>query len=236
MVLSFVIGPVFECDAARFQGIWNNTTFGSDGGVELDVELTESRLSGVLDLGGFVFGATDPDPVVFDAPIDESGVATAHVVGNATFGDLTFAIDTRAGTLLLDAPDVPGTRIQSMVVNGNFSPAGIAGTYRIEFETLTPPGARTEGIDFALGTMSAAPVAPAAPLRITGFFVEANQIEIHWSSTEGVTYRIESSPRPGIDAWEIAADGLTGSARESSATLPRDPSDTSLYFRVSESP
>jgi hypothetical protein len=114
--------------AGTYTGQWNNTTFGSMGSVEADIAVDGDTVTLTLDLGGNVFGASDPDPVVavFDltSPSPYSGE-------NELLGGFSVEID-ETGHLLMTAPSVPGVGGLMMTVEGDIDPAGFSMTYQIE--------------------------------------------------------------------------------------------------------
>jgi hypothetical protein len=80
-----------------------------------------------LDLGGNVFGATDPAPLVADFDLSEEG---PYGGTNDVFGDFTIEVDA-AGHLTLTAPAVPGVGDRTMTIEGDFTNDGFTGTYTI---------------------------------------------------------------------------------------------------------
>lgn len=112
----------------RFEGEWRNTTFGSTGPAvaEVVVDAAAKVATFTLDLGGNVFGASDPDPVVTDLDLTTDGPWEGT---NDLLGDYTIMIDTE-GHLTLTAPSVPGLGME-MVVEGDLDPDGFQLTYTI---------------------------------------------------------------------------------------------------------
>jgi hypothetical protein len=75
--------------AGDWSGSWRNTTFGSTGGAEATVVVNEDGTVEVaLDLGGFVFGLSDPPSITFTGTYDADGGRFA-VQDDPLFGDLT---------------------------------------------------------------------------------------------------------------------------------------------------
>lgn len=115
--------------AGTYTGAWNNTTFGSTGPIaaslDVDVEARFAVLS--LDLGGFVFGGPDPDPLVVEFDLL---VAGPYPGSNALFGE--FTMDLVDGHLTMIAPAVPGVGGREMVLEGDLAGDSFAGTYTID--------------------------------------------------------------------------------------------------------
>lgn len=116
-------------------GEWNNTTFGTSGAIELTVDVDEATEMALvtLDLGGFVFGGDDPDPIMYelDLSIGSEGFDAYEFTGGVddVFGETTMTFD---GTdFRFVAPSVPGVGGLEMIVEGEFTEAGFDGTYTI---------------------------------------------------------------------------------------------------------
>jgi hypothetical protein len=118
--------------AGTWEGEWRNLTFGSDGPIEAEVTVNEEAAFALMtvDLGGFVFGADDPEPVTIE--FDLVG-PTPYETRFGVFGRVTTDI-AADGSFTMTAPDVPGDRIASMAVEGQIAPTGFTATYTIEFE------------------------------------------------------------------------------------------------------
>jgi hypothetical protein len=121
-----------------FSGEWHNTTFDSRGPITASIAFDAMAMAVILevDLGGFVFGASDPDPEelaiqVADLDLGEGGAITATVT-SATFGDLEIGF---AGDVIsVEGADVPGDRIATIAVTGNMTADGADLQYVLEFE------------------------------------------------------------------------------------------------------
>lgn len=133
--------------AGGYLGAWNNTTFGSTGAIETTIEVDEAAETATvtMDLGGFVFGGADPDPIVtvMDLTTEPPYETTNNLLGDAS---VDFALD---GMLTLTAPAVPGLGGLTLIVEGLPDPAGFEMTYRIE---------NPDGSVFAEGTADMAPI------------------------------------------------------------------------------
>jgi len=132
--------------AGAYVGAWNNTTFGSTGAIETTIEVDEAAETATvtMDLGGFVFGGADPDPIVtvMDLTTEPPYETTNGLLGDAS---IDFALD---GMLTLTAPAVPGLGGSTLIVEGLPDPVGFEMTYRIE---------NPDGSIFAEGTADMAP-------------------------------------------------------------------------------
>lgn len=124
--------------AGDFTGEWVNTTFGSEGPIEATIALdTEAMtLTITLDIGGFVFGAFDPDPETLSISLENitftpDGVALGGVVSD-TFGELGLAFDSDG--IDMYSGDVPDLGIATIQFTGPVTPEGADLAYVIEFE------------------------------------------------------------------------------------------------------
>ena len=128
--------------AGHYAGEWHNTTFGSTGSADLVIEVDDAAKTATVttDLGGGVFGAGDPDPIVTVIDLTQEGI-----VEGATdlLGDYTVQIDADGAVTLL-APAVPQLGGSSLAVGGTFDPAAMSFTY-----TIT----QADGTVFAEGVM-----------------------------------------------------------------------------------
>lgn len=132
--------------AGGWVGQWNNTTFGSTGSVDafFDVFVDDELAVITLDLGGFVFGGPDPDPVVLEFDLS----ASAPFEGSyELFGDSTIEIGPD-GLVTMTAHAVPGLDGLILVAEGTPDPAGYQMTYTIE---------NPDGSVFTEGFMDLAP-------------------------------------------------------------------------------
>jgi len=113
-----------------YTGEWVNTTFGSTGPIELTIEVDEAAQFAILtlDLGGTVFGGSDPDPVVYE--VDLVGSPSDFDNSDDLFGDSSATFDADGG-FSLTAPSVPGVGGLEMTIEGQFTETGAEGTYTI---------------------------------------------------------------------------------------------------------
>lgn len=130
--------------AGSYEGSWTNTTFGSTGSASMTVTLDEAAamVTAEVDLGGNVFGASDPDPETFPIALDVDNLGQPFTVSSATFGEITAQL-MPDGTLSIDAPDVPGANIKSFTGTAQFTGSAFEGTYRVEFESGGTPAEGT---------------------------------------------------------------------------------------------
>ncbi|MBI4884034.1 MAG: hypothetical protein HY826_08270 [Actinobacteria bacterium] len=120
---------VAEEIAGTYVGEWSNTTFGSTGSIDaqFSVDAANATASLTMDLGGNVFGASNPDPFVAEFDLNEAG---PYAGTNAVFGEFTVTLD-EAFHLKLTAVAVPGVGGKQMIVEGDFADGAFSGTYEI---------------------------------------------------------------------------------------------------------
>ncbi len=123
-------------DALLYEGAWEgkwiNTTFGSQGPIEVLVGVNpDGTITFSMDVGGFVFGLLDPDPVVYTGVFDASG-AEITIVEDPVWGDATVSFREN-GEFEFNAALVPDAEIASMVITGTFSEEKADGEYLIKF-------------------------------------------------------------------------------------------------------
>ena len=114
--------------AGTYRGDWNNTTFGSTGAIEATLDIDVDARLGILrlDLGGFVFGGSDPDPLTVEFDLT---VAGPYPGSTELFG--AFTMDFVAGRLTIVAPAVPGVGGREMIIEGDLADGAFTGTYTI---------------------------------------------------------------------------------------------------------
>ncbi len=115
--------------AGTYSGDWNNTTFGSTGAIDMELDVDAEAESAIirLDLGGFVFGGADPDPIVF-----EIDLAAEQWLGGGTdlFGETDFTVDDNGGWVLHSGA-VPGVGGLEMTMTASAVSGGYEGAYEI---------------------------------------------------------------------------------------------------------
>jgi hypothetical protein len=118
--------------AGTWEGQWNNTTFGSEGPIEIIIEVnSDQTITFSMDVGGFVFGLLDPQPVVYTGNFDATS-AEITILEDPVWGDATITFSEN-GEFEFNAALVPDVEIASMVINGVFSEDKADGEYLIKF-------------------------------------------------------------------------------------------------------
>jgi hypothetical protein len=118
--------------AGDWSGEWVNTTFGSTGPIEVTVTVdTEAGfLLADSDIGGNVFGQSDPEPQVFELDLV---TGPPYMRRSGLLGQ--FALEIGAdGSFVLTADDVTADGIVAMSITGTLSPSSFSATYTIEFD------------------------------------------------------------------------------------------------------
>ncbi len=121
-------------------GEWNNTTFGSTGAIAGDIVLDEEAMELTIntDLGGNVFGSTDPDPELLTLPL----VAGDHSGSSPTFGDWTLTI-SESGEFSVTATNLPAIPGGTFTMEGALTDAGVTGDYAVDFGDGSAPAVGT---------------------------------------------------------------------------------------------
>lgn len=127
--------------AGEYEGTWNNTTFGSSGAAEAEIELEGTVVTVTLVLGGNVFGGSAPDPVefVFDLVQEPPYETTSDL-----FGETTISFE-EGDVIGLTSDGIPSLGGMSLVVAGTITATEIDMTYSIF---------GTDASLFALGTVT----------------------------------------------------------------------------------
>lgn len=129
-----------------YEGQWANTTFGSTGPVNASIAVDPDAAVAqfTLDLGGNVFGASDPDPFTVEIDLSQEGPYefTTELMGD---GEFTIA----DGVVLFTAFSIDQLTGASMEVEGTVSASG----WDLAYTILNPAGSV-----FAEGTVEATPV------------------------------------------------------------------------------
>jgi len=118
--------------AGDWSGEWVNTTFGSTGPIEVTVTVdTEvGFLLADTDIGGNVFGQSDPEPRTFELDL-VTGPPYSRRSG--LLGEFSLDIE-EDGSFVLVADDVSAEGIAKMSITGTLGPASFSATYIIEFD------------------------------------------------------------------------------------------------------
>ncbi len=114
--------------SGTYTGQWHNTTFNSNGSISATVTVDATTASATIsmDLGGNVFGGSDPAPLTAVIDLNGSGPFAGS---DPLFGD--FTIEYSDGHLTFTAPAVPGLGGKTMTVDGDFAGDSFSGTYAI---------------------------------------------------------------------------------------------------------
>jgi hypothetical protein len=130
-----------EALAGEYEGTWQNNTFGSSGAAETEIEVEGTTVTVTIVLGGNVFGAGTPDPVLLE--FDLSG-APPYETTSELFGD---------ATLRFDEGDIVGFGSESIASLGGMSLV-VAGTMTAAEIDLTYTIFATDASLFATGTLT----------------------------------------------------------------------------------
>jgi hypothetical protein len=115
--------------AGTYTGEWHNITFGSTGSIEAELTVDEAAATAqlTLDLGGNVFGSSDPDAFTVDIDLSAAG---PYEGTNDLLGDFTVEAGADGGVTLI-APEVPGLGGLELTIEGTVSGNEVTGTYDI---------------------------------------------------------------------------------------------------------
>ena len=142
-----------------YEGQWDNITFGSTGSAALSiVDMGGGVLSGSLDLGGFVFGQGDPDPVSFSAMLS-GDVVTLDPFSDATYGDVSGGINA-SGDLSIDLMNAAGGAFVLVTLRGT----AIGDSIQFDYEIFTDVGAAP----FAIGEVNVRYVPASGAVGLLG--------------------------------------------------------------------
>jgi hypothetical protein len=118
--------------AGEWSGEWVNTTFGSTGPIEVTVTV-DAEVGFLLantDVGGNVFGQSDPEPRIFELDL-VTGPPYSRRSG--LLGEFSLDIG-EDGSFVLVADDVSAEGIATMSISGTLGPSSFSATYTIEFD------------------------------------------------------------------------------------------------------
>lgn len=117
--------------AGQWEGDWNNLTFGSSGGAVATVMVNkDGTVSVTADLGGNVFGMSDPPPLTFQGTYGENE-ARFESMDNPVFG--SFVMMLQGEVFTVQAMDVPIERIDLMDVYGSLNQERLDADYIVTF-------------------------------------------------------------------------------------------------------
>jgi hypothetical protein len=118
--------------AGEWVGEWRNPTYGSTGAVAVDVRVDGAAHMATItvDLGGAVFGESDPDP--FELTVDLSA-APPYAASTALLGEITFSM-TDTGAFTLESADVPSAAVATFWATGTAGSERVDLGYAVGFE------------------------------------------------------------------------------------------------------
>jgi hypothetical protein len=116
----------------HFKGTWKNLTFGSTGTSEMTLAVDAKRATIKLTskLTGDVFGAPAPVPETLSAELDLTDIGAPVIITSKTFGRVSATLQAD-GSLLVDAPDVPGARVNTFRLVVVLVGSDVEGTYEV---------------------------------------------------------------------------------------------------------
>ncbi|HEX5630510.1 MAG TPA: hypothetical protein VFY15_02520 [Acidimicrobiia bacterium] len=117
-----------EALAGDYTGEWHNLTFGSTGSIAATLTVDQGGGFALLtiDLGGNVFGASDPDPFLVELDLVTGGPYSGT---SDLLGDYTVEVQPD-GHVVITAPDVPGLGLE-VVIETDITEGEVVGTYDI---------------------------------------------------------------------------------------------------------
>jgi hypothetical protein len=118
-----------------WEGNWFNNTFQSTGPIYMEIYINESTMTFMTytDIGGNVFGLTDPPPVTGQGSFTNTGVLSVVTQG-PILGDVTMTLDTNTGELIIEAIPNPVTGIATYTVTGTVSPQAMDLEFNLTFQ------------------------------------------------------------------------------------------------------
>jgi len=129
-------------DATRqvgtWTGTWHNTTFSSTGPVTATVTLNAGSYNIAFDMGGNVFGGTDPAVENYSAAVTSSS-ATLVAVTSPVYGSLTGMIDANSN-ITASGTNIPG-QVSSFTLTGTWTATQITASVVITFDNQTTANA-----------------------------------------------------------------------------------------------
>ena len=127
----------YKIMAGKWEGEWNNTTFGSTGASNASAEINpDGTASFTIDLDGFVFGLLNPPAKKFISKYDENGITFKSQ--DPLFGNLTITIKKTSdneASVNIKATDVAAPGIESTVAIGTLTPEKLHLDYTVTFIT-----------------------------------------------------------------------------------------------------
>jgi len=122
-----------------WEGLWTNTTFGSQGATSLEItaDTTNKTVQLILDMDGNVLGGADPDPMTINGTYTDTELNVTST--NNTFGDMTLAID-ELGNITGNAENVPNANIDRVDFTGTATTELITLNYTVTFSASAGGG------------------------------------------------------------------------------------------------
>ncbi len=112
-------------------GTWHNTTFSTTGPVTATVTLNNGTYNIAFDMGGSVFGGTDPALENYTAAVTSSN-ATLTAVTSPVYGSLTGTVDAN-GNITAGGTNIPGS-VSSFALTGTWTATQITANVVITFD------------------------------------------------------------------------------------------------------
>jgi hypothetical protein len=120
-----------------YEGTWTNQTFNQSGPAVLEIRIdpNANTLRSKASFNGDLFGGGTGTARSIDSTINIGDPTAAVTVQTDAFGTVTARIDASLA-LILDAPDVPGSKVRAVSLTGrlNASRNGFDSTYSVTFE------------------------------------------------------------------------------------------------------
>ena len=121
----------------EWSGEWRNITFGSSGAVSATFVAEEDGAAAfTIDLDGFVFGALDPEPMIYSGSFSSEG-AVFDIPADPLFGDLTISV-TVDGEISIVGDLVPMEGIAQISAAGTITSEEMHLDYTVTFSTGDP--------------------------------------------------------------------------------------------------
>ena len=159
------LNTLFEDQKIELDGMWNNTSFGSNGSANFALQLQNDQLSLDFNLNGGVFGQGDPPNVSLPGTVGTGGIIF-EASNDPFYGDIRFVIgyDT---SITASFSEVPSAGIDRVEATGGLLPPdgdGGAATITVNYTVFFPGGGQ------ALGVIEAAQT--SGPTPVTLFFAQ----------------------------------------------------------------
>ncbi len=165
-----ILGHSTASATTVYMGNWQNNTFGSTGSAvfSVDIDIPGDNFSIMMDLGGNVFGGSDPTPVILSGTISSGIVAP---VNHPVYGDIGGTFNTTTGEFNGSATNIPG--LDHALISGLLTPSTIQLNYQIFLGPRDPDDFLADGVINANASVVPVPAAIwlfiSACLGITGF-------------------------------------------------------------------